>query len=64
MVSDDVSSLFTNVLIEETIDIICEHADNTKIPLAVLKELLLMCTKNKCYIWWYCLSSNWWCDYG
>ena len=50
MVSYNVSSLLTNVPIEETIDIICEHADNTKLPPAVLKELLSLCTENTNFI--------------
>ena len=47
----DVESLFTNVPIDETIDIITEHSYNhptlppPKIPKDILKELLCLCTR-------------------
>ena len=47
----DVESLFTNVPIDKTIDIILEHAYNSdeltppKIPKDILKQLLELCTK-------------------
>ena len=46
MVSYDVNSLFTNVPLEETIDIICQYASIVQIPPVLLKELSLLCTKN------------------
>ena len=45
-VSYDVNSLFTNVPLEETIDIICQYASIVQIPSVLLKELLLLCTRN------------------
>ena len=46
MVSFDVSSLFTKIPLEETVEIICQHAELTPLPKDVLKQLLLMCTKD------------------
>ena len=50
MASFDVSSLFTNVPIKETIDIIVQEVKQDPalcpIPLDLLKEMLLLCTSN------------------
>ena len=51
IVSFDVKSLFTNVPLNETIDIILtkvydENKTDTKIPNSILKELLYLCTKH------------------
>ena len=51
MMSFDAVSLFTNVLLEETINIIIEiiydkNEINTNIPKQEMKELLYFCTKN------------------
>ena len=46
MVPFDVVSLFTNIPLEETIDIVCNYASLTNIPRRKLQELLLLCTKN------------------
>ena len=51
MVSFDVVSLFTNVLLDETIDIIIKRTYdkkeiNTDIPKKEMRELLYLCTKN------------------
>ena len=50
MCSFDVSSLFTNVPLLETINFICDHIDSLHIdfplPTSALKELLLRCTFN------------------
>ncbi|BHF66756.1 hypothetical protein SprV_0200977800 [Sparganum proliferum] len=50
MFSLDVSSLFTNVPVTETVDYICEFLSNNQheigIPTKTLKELLLRCTLN------------------
>ncbi|CAH8544682.1 unnamed protein product [Dicrocoelium dendriticum] len=50
MCSLDVTSLFTNVPLVETINYICEYVDanhiNVGIPTVMLKELLLRCTFN------------------
>ena len=51
MMSFDVVSLFTNVLLEQTINIIIEiiydkNEINTNIPKQEMKELLYFCTKN------------------
>ena len=51
MMSFDVKNLFTNVPLNETIDIILtnvyeENKMNTKIPESILKELLYLCTKH------------------
>ena len=51
MLSFDVKSLFTNVPLNETIDIILtkvydENKIDTKIPKSILKELLYLCTKH------------------
>jgi hypothetical protein len=46
MTSFDVSSLFTNIPVEETINIICEHATDISIPVEDLRMLLRLCTKN------------------
>ena len=51
MISFDVKSLFTNVPLERTIEIILkkvydEKKINTNIPKSVLKELLYLCTKH------------------
>jgi hypothetical protein len=50
MASFDVTSLFTNVPVAETIDIIIDEVEKTpdlcSIPLNVLRELLLVCTSN------------------
>ena len=51
MMSFDVVSLFTNVLLEETINIIIEiiydkNEINTNIPTQEMKELLYLRTKN------------------
>ena len=51
MISFDVKSLFTNVPINERIDIILtkvydENKIDTKIPKSILKELLFLCTKH------------------
>ena len=58
IVSFDVKSLFTNVPLDRTIDIILKRIfENQEIQTAVtkkeLKELLILCTK-KCsfYFWW------------
>ena len=51
MMSFDAVSLFTNVLLEEAINIIIEiiydkNEINTNIPKQEMKELLYFCTKN------------------
>ena len=48
MVSFDVASLFTNVPLEETIEIIFKkiYIINKEIPKQEMKELLKFCTKN------------------
>ena len=51
MVSFDVVSLFTNVTLDETIDIIIKYIydkkeTNTDIPKKEMRELLYLCTKN------------------
>ena len=51
IISFDVKSLFTNVALNETIDIILrkvydENKIDTKIPKSTLKELLHLCTKH------------------
>ena len=51
MIPFDVKSLFTNVPLNETIDIILikvydENKIDTKIPKSILKELLYLCTKH------------------
>ena len=51
MMSFDAVSLFTNVLLEEAINIIIEiiydkNEINTNIPKQEIKELLYFCTKN------------------
>ena len=51
MVSFDVVSLFTNVALDETIDIIFKRIYdkkeiNTDIPKKEMRELLFLCTKN------------------
>ena len=51
MISFDVKNLFTNVPLNETIDIILtkvydENKINTKIPKSIPKELLYLCTKH------------------
>ena len=51
MISFDVRSLFTNVPLNETIDIILtkvydENKIDTKVPKSILKELLYLCTKH------------------
>ena len=51
MMSFDVVSRFTNVLLEQTINIIIEiiydkNEINTNIPKQEMKELLYFCTKN------------------
>ena len=51
MISLDVKSLFTNVPLNETIDIILtkvydENKIDTKIPKSKLKELMYLCTKH------------------
>ena len=51
MMSFDAVSLFTNVLLEETINIIIEiiydkNEISTNIPKQEMKELLYFCTKN------------------
>ncbi|VDN39810.1 unnamed protein product [Dibothriocephalus latus] len=50
MLSLDVSSLFTNVMVTETIEYLCEFLVSNQleigIPTNVLKELLLKCTLN------------------
>ena len=51
MVSFDVASLFTNVPLEETIEIILKRICINKgvitdIPKQEMKELLILCTKN------------------
>ena len=50
MISFNVKSLFTNVPLKETIDIILtkvydEKKIDTKIPKSILKELVYLCTK-------------------
>ena len=50
MISFDVESLFTNVPLDKTIDVIFKKVYNeskiqTNIPKTVLKELLYLCTK-------------------
>ena len=50
MISFDVESLFTNVPLDKTIDVIFKKVYNeskiqTNIPKIVLKELLYLCTK-------------------
>ncbi|CAH8643572.1 unnamed protein product [Schistosoma mattheei] len=44
MVSFDVTSLFTNIPLLETIDIICQNYDLLPLPAPEFKKLLLMCT--------------------
>ncbi|CAH8459536.1 unnamed protein product [Schistosoma rodhaini] len=48
MCSFDVNSLFTNVPLKKTIDILCDYISsnnlNLPIPLKILKDLLLLCT--------------------
>ena len=50
MLSMDVSSLFTNVPLMETVEYICEQITQQQIdiglPVTVIKELLLKCTMN------------------
>jgi hypothetical protein len=46
LVSFDVQSLFTNLPLEETIDIVCKHSSLTDIPSDQLKGLLEFCTKD------------------
>ena len=51
MVSFDVVSLFTNIPLDETIDVIIRHIYdkkeiNTDIPKKEMRELLYLCTKN------------------
>ena len=51
MISFDVKSLFTNVPLEETIDIILnkiydEKKIETNIPRNIMKDLLYLCTKH------------------
>ena len=46
MVSFDVVSLFTNIPLEETIDIVCKYSAMINIPEDNLRQLLLLCTKN------------------
>ena len=55
MVSFDVTSLFTNVPLDETIEIILrrvyiDQKINTNIPVKEMKELLHLCTKNVHFI--------------
>ena len=56
MASLDVKSLFTNVPIDSTIDIIINYAYNhhvippPKIPQQILRQLLQICTKQSPYI--------------
>ncbi|CAH8616921.1 unnamed protein product [Schistosoma margrebowiei] len=44
MVSFDITSLFTNILLFETIDIICQNDDLLPLRAIEFKKLLLMCT--------------------
>ena len=46
MVSFEVVSLFTNIPLEETIDVACKYSPMTNIPEDKLRQLLLLCTKN------------------
>ncbi|CAH8477181.1 unnamed protein product [Schistosoma mattheei] len=46
MVSFDVSSLFTNIPLEETVEIICEYPELLPLPPQEFKQLLFLCTKN------------------
>ena len=41
MMSLNVVSLFTNILLEDTIDIVCNYASLTNLPRKKLRELLL-----------------------
>ena len=45
MVSFDVVSLFTNIPLEETIDIVCRYSARINIPEDKFRQLLLLCTK-------------------
>nr|CAH8838839.1 unnamed protein product [Trichobilharzia regenti] len=46
IVSFDVSSLFTKIPLEETIQIMCQHAELLPLSKNEPKELLLICTKD------------------
>lgn len=50
MCSLDVSSLFTNVPLEETVDFLCNYVHKEsiqlKVPITDLKDMILLCTKN------------------
>ena len=52
MVSFDVVSLFTSVIVDETINIIkriYKKEINTDIPKKEMRKLLYLCTKNACF---------------
>ena len=66
MCSFDVSSLFTNVPLDETIEICLDKlyalANPPRLPRLVLKNLLLFATKKnhiQCF-WWSILWPDWW----
>ena len=46
MASFDVTSLFANIPLLKTIDIICQHSDILPLLVSEFKRLLIMCTKD------------------